>query len=144
MAKAGEFRPAEDRFLEKVVMVPFAGCWLWTGGRVFRLGNKDAPCIEPGRAAFELFVGEIFDLHALNVCGCDGCVNPEHAVLVTRSVKHAEQVRRINRDMTPEEKRQQGARAGRASNAKMTREQIQAKMRKMREAQSPRRNRGNT
>lgn len=138
MAKAGEFRPAEERFLEKVAMIPEAGCWLWLGGRVFRLGNKDAPCIEPARAAFEIFVGEIFDLHALNVCGCRGCVNPEHAVLVTRSEKHAEQVRRINRNMTPEEKRQQGVRAGRASNAKLTPEQRVAKMRKMREAQSTR------
>ena len=135
MACAGENRPAEDRFLDKVVMVPDVGCWLWTGGRVFRMGNKDAPCIEPGRAAFEIFVGEIFDLHALNVCGCSACVNPEHAVLVTLTEKYAEQVRRINRNMTLEEKRQQGSRAGRASNAKMTREQLVAKMRAMRAAQ---------
>lgn len=139
MAHAGESRPAEERFLDKVVMVPIAGCWLWTGGRVFRMGNKDAPCIEPGRAAFEIFLGEVFCLHALNVCGCAGCVNPDHAVLVTRSEKLAEQVRRINRNMTPEEKRQQGVSAGRASNAKMTPEQRMAKMRKMREAQLTRR-----
>jgi hypothetical protein len=139
MARAGESRPAEDRFLDKVDMIPISGCWLWSGGRVFRMGNKDDPCIEPGKAAFELFVGETFDLHALNVCGCRGCVNPEHAVLVTSAQKKAANVERINRNMTPEERRQQGQRAGRASNAKMTREQLVAKMRAMRAVQSTRR-----
>lgn len=139
MAAAGESRPAEDRFFEKVEIVPECGCWIWIGGRTFRLGNKDAPCFEPGRAAFELFVGEIFDLHAMNVCGCRGCVNPAHAVLVTRTEKHAEQVRRINRNLTPEEKRQQGVKAGTASVAKLTREQVMEKVRKMRAAQLTRR-----
>lgn len=137
--RPGQSRPAEDRFLEKIDMVPIAGCWIWNGGRVFRMGTKDDPCIEPGRAAFELFIGEVFDLHALNVCGCADCVNPDHAVLVTSKDKKAANVRRINESLTPEERSQQGVRAGRASAKSMTREQLVAKMRAMRAVQSTRR-----
>lgn len=125
--------------MRHVAVVPIAGCWIWNGGRNFRMGGKGSPCVAPGKAAFDIFVGESDDLHPMNVCGCSDCVNPDHAVLVTSNEKKAANVRRINESMSQEERRQQGQRAGRASIAKLTREQLVAKMRAMRAVQSTRR-----
>lgn len=75
------FRPAMDRFMEKVSINP-AGCWSWTGqvepngyGKFYYRGRLRWA----HRVAYELLVGPIPD--GMEVCHhCDNppCVNPAH------------------------------------------------------------------
>lgn len=81
----------EVLFMNKVELIPFTTCWIWTGAVM----NKNNPRLIPAvkfngkvqnarRVSFELFVGEIWDdsLRVTSGCGTDICVNPEHVQLL--------------------------------------------------------------
>jgi hypothetical protein len=77
----------EERFLDKVVMVPEAGCWLWMGyttkdghGKFWHLGAMPTA----HRASWAIFNGPIPEgMQVLHKCDVACCVNPHHLYLGT-------------------------------------------------------------
>ena len=72
-----------DRFMEKVVMIPLSGCWLWNGcshptgyGRFSVIKGS----VEYAhRASWMLFRGDIpRGMYVCHVCDIGYCVNPDH------------------------------------------------------------------
>jgi hypothetical protein len=85
----------QDRFDEKVEMIPFSDCWYWTAYRdrhgygAISFGHKK---LLAHRVAYELYVGPIPEgLCVLHTChqGHLGCVAPHHLYAGT----HADNVR---------------------------------------------------
>lgn len=80
--KANQFTPAEDRFWSNVVMVPEAGCWIWTGSAPKTKGGErprmrfNGGQIAVYRWAYQHFIGPI--PRGLLMCDVPLCVNPYH------------------------------------------------------------------
>lgn len=79
----------EERFWNKVEMIPFHECWEWTaykqpdGYGLFRAGNPSAMKLAH-RISFELFKESIKTGYFIDhVCRNRGCVNPQHLRQVT-------------------------------------------------------------
>lgn len=78
--------PAE-RLMRRVVMVPEAGCWLWTGswnsdgyGNIWNPPKTD----KAHRVSYEIHVGPIpLGMLVLHRCDTPACVNPAHLFLGT-------------------------------------------------------------
>lgn len=86
-------RPAIDRFMEKVMPVPEAGCWLWigaarpTGYGNFFLGNNVH--MSAHRAALVLHGRDIPQgMSVLHKCDTPQCVNPDHLFVGTVQDNH--------------------------------------------------------
>lgn len=93
-------KPAQQRFEEKWMPVPWTGCWLWLGATSSRHGygyfsgpnSTRAHCV-----SYFLHRGPIpegFELDHL--CRVRSCVNPNHLEVVT----HAENMRRGSASIT--------------------------------------------
>lgn len=74
-------RITEEKFIEKVVLVPFHPCWEWTGsktrgyGRLKIKGRK----FSAHRVSYEIFKGPIpKDLVVMHSCNNKSCVRPDH------------------------------------------------------------------
>ena len=117
-----------------VITVPWCGCWLWGGGRNFRIGGHGAPSISPHKAAYTMFVGDPDDLVPVRECDTDGCVNPEHHYLADVGTAHSVKMARRNAKWTPEQRIANAVKAGTASVGKLSPEELTAKMRAMRSA----------
>lgn len=83
------YRPLADRFHEKYQMIPFSGCWLWTGALdtdgygMIAVGRGPKPA---HRVSWQLHAGEIpAGKHVLHRCDIPSCVNPGHLFLGTHS-----------------------------------------------------------
>jgi hypothetical protein len=124
----------EDRFLGYVQPVPWCGCWIWDGGRNFRIGGHRAPVFSPHKASYILFVGDPDELVPVRECGTDGCVNPEHHFLADVSVAHSMKMQSTNQRFTADQRRANAVKAGTKSIGNLTPEQLEAKMRAMRTA----------
>ena len=126
----------EDRFMQYVQTVPWCGCWVWMGGRNFRIGAAGSPSHSPHKAAYILFVGDPDDLVPVRECDTHGCVNPDHHYLVDVSAAHSMKMASTNSRMTAEQRRANAVKAGTISTGKLSPDALLAKMRAMRAAQS--------
>jgi len=82
-------RPAIDRFMEKVVMVPEAGCWLWVGAcKPTGYGNFyfEGKHVNAHKASYTMHAGPVPDgMCVCHRCDTPACVNPGHLFLGTHS-----------------------------------------------------------
>lgn len=80
-----------ERFERQYVMIPEAGCWIWTGPDknqfghgAFKLGARNTAVEYAHRVAWKLYVGPIpSGMRVLHRCDCPACVNPHHLFLGT-------------------------------------------------------------
>jgi hypothetical protein len=82
-------RPITDRFMEKVVMIPIAGCWIWMASMIEsvgygRFGMPGNTVDYAHRASWRIFRGPIPDgIYVCHHCDIGLCVNPYHLFLGT-------------------------------------------------------------
>ena len=97
-------RPISERFFEKVIPVPEAGCWLWTGavdpkgyGRFLNTATRRS--VLAHRTSWELLRGPIPDgMFVCHKCDTPGCCNPDHLFLGTPSDNNADMTRKGRRN----------------------------------------------
>lgn len=80
-------RDVMDRLLEKVVMEPNSGCWLWIGSacpRGYGSIGLNGVTTAVHRLSYERHVGPIRDgLSVLHKCDTPQCIRPDHLFLGT-------------------------------------------------------------
>ena len=82
--------PLKDRFEEKVMTIPWTGCWLWTGQLIGGYGiihddSRVSKARKAHRISYEIYNGPIPNgLCVLHRCDVPCCVNPEHLFLGDR------------------------------------------------------------
>lgn len=95
MGKRGPMpRPAIDRLMANVEMLPWCGCWIWMGGLhpsghgQMRLSVPKRDVEYTHRVAYEHFVGpipedKVLDHVKTRGCASKACCNPDHLEPVT-------------------------------------------------------------
>lgn len=83
-------KPAIDRVLEKVVRIPFAGCWIFTGALndagygIVGTGGRGQPNDRAHRITYRHYCGPIPDgIFVCHSCDTPSCCNPDHLFLGT-------------------------------------------------------------
>ena len=81
---------AIDRTLEKVVRIPFSGCWIFMGAvnekgyGIVGTGGRGKPNDRAHRITYKHFLGEIpSGMLVCHKCDTPSCCNPEHLFLGT-------------------------------------------------------------
>lgn len=100
-------RPAIERVLSRVVEVPIAGCWLFTGALneagygIVGLGGRGTGVDRSHRITYRHFYGPIPDgLFVCHRCDTPSCCNPHHLFLGTNAENMAD-CRAKGRDSKP-------------------------------------------
>lgn len=83
-------KPAIERVLNKVVRIPFSGCWIFTGASnefgygIVGTGGRGASNDRAHRITYKHFHGEIPNgLFVCHECDVPSCCNPDHLFLGT-------------------------------------------------------------
>lgn len=100
-------RPAIDRVMDRVLRIPIAGCWIFTGALneagygIVGKGGRGAGNDRAHRIAYSHFVGPIPDgKFVCHRCDQPACCNPHHLFLGTNAENMAD-CRRKGRDSKP-------------------------------------------
>ena len=82
--------PVVDRVLEKIVRIPFSGCWVFMGATndfgygIVGTGGRGAPNDRAHRITYRHFCGEIpSGMFVCHRCDVPSCCNPDHLFLGT-------------------------------------------------------------
>ena len=80
--------PVVDRVLEKIVRIPFSGCWVFMGATngfgygIVGTGGRGAPNDRAHRITYRHFCGEIPNgMFVCHRCDVPSCCNPDHLFL---------------------------------------------------------------
>ena len=83
-------KPAIERVLEKVVRIPFSGCWIFTGATndagygIVGMGRRGEPNDRAHRITYRHYCGPIPDgMFVCHECDTPACCNPHHMFLGT-------------------------------------------------------------
>jgi hypothetical protein len=83
-------KPVIERVLDKVVRIPFSGCWIFTGAAddfgygVVGTGGRGMPNDRAHRITYKHFHGEIpGGMFVCHECDVPSCCNPSHLFLGT-------------------------------------------------------------
>lgn len=100
-------RPAIDRVLNRIVQIPLAGCWLFTGALneagygIVGNGPRGTGVDRAHRITYRHFCGPIPDgLFVCHHCDVPSCCNPEHLFLGTND-ENMRDCRTKGRDSKP-------------------------------------------
>jgi hypothetical protein len=79
-----------DRVLDRVVRIPFSGCWIFTGATnefgygIVGTGGRGAPNDRAHRITYRHFCGDIpAGMFVCHTCDVPSCCNPDHLFLGT-------------------------------------------------------------
>ena len=83
-------KPVIERVLDRVVRVPFSGCWIFTGATndfgygIVGSGARGEPNERVHRITYKHFCGSIPDgMFVCHTCDVPSCCNPDHLFLGT-------------------------------------------------------------
>ena len=106
--KQKELKPAITRVMERVLMIPEAGCWLFMGAindfgyGIVGLGPRGAGVDRAHRVAYRHFVGDTpAGLVVCHRCDVPSCCNPHHLFLGTHADNHADMDKKGRRSPPP-------------------------------------------
>lgn len=83
-------KPAIERVLDKVVRIPFSGCWIYSGATndsgygIVGTGGRGMPNDRAHRITYRHFCGDIpKGMFVCHTCDVPSCCNPDHLFLGT-------------------------------------------------------------
>lgn len=101
-------KPCIDRILERIVRVPFSGCWIFTGAvngfgyGIVGTGGKSEPTDRTHRVTYKHFVGDIpAGMFVCHACDVPSCCNPDHLFLGTNQDNVNDMVRKGRNSKPP-------------------------------------------
>ena len=100
-------KPVIERVLDKVMPIPFSGCWIFTGAvnhfgyGIVGTGSRGMPTERAHRITYKHFKGDIpLGLFVCHTCDVPSCCNPDHLFLGTNK-DNVNDMRRKGRGSTP-------------------------------------------
>lgn len=106
--KKKALRSPIDRIMDRVVMIPEAGCWIFTGAvndfgyGIVGMGERGTGVDRAHRIAYRHFVGPTPDgLVVCHRCDVPACCNPHHLFLGTHADNHADMDKKGRRSAPP-------------------------------------------
>jgi hypothetical protein len=101
-------KSAIDRTLEKVVRIPFAGCWIFTGALneagygIVGTGGRGQPNDRAHRITYRHYCGEIPEgMLVCHECDTPSCCNPDHLFLGTHKDNTQDMIRKKRNSPPP-------------------------------------------
>jgi hypothetical protein len=101
-------RPAIERLLDKVIPIPFSGCWIFMGAvndfgyGILGTGGRNDPTDRAHRIAYRHFKGEIpKGMFVCHTCDVPSCCNPDHLFLGTNQDNVDDMVRKKRNSKPP-------------------------------------------
>lgn len=84
---------------ERVVRIPFAGCWVWTQSECLRggygqVGHKTYGTNKAHRLSYAAFQGDCTGYWVCHACDNPACINPDHLFLGDAMANHKDMVRK--------------------------------------------------
>jgi predicted DNA-binding protein (UPF0251 family) len=101
-------KPAIERTLEKVVRIPFSGCWIYMGATneagygIVGTGARGEPNDRAHRITYRHFCGPIpSGIFVCHECDTPSCCNPDHLFLGTPKENTRDMIRKKRNSLPP-------------------------------------------